>query len=177
MCSFSSLVSLIVTACALLLLLTEAASPAKHLNITVTAAAFRNSVIQCWQLSTPLITSTQSGTRGSMVAQLGDLSNATYSIIPAETNGGAHTAPYPQFVAFVSGAAKITIPGSTQEAFVHAGKNGLLFAADTAALSRSRYGIIFTKETFLMHVPTAGGIVPPHTVLYTGPCRGDEFMR
>lgn len=177
MCSFSSLVSLLVATFAPLLLLTEAASAAKHLNITVTGAAFGNSVIQCWQLSAPLITSTQPGTQGSMVAQLGDLSNATYSIIPAGTNGGAHTAPYPQFVAFVAGAAKITIPGSTQEAFVHAGKNGLLFAADTAALSRGGHVTVFTKETFLMQVPTAGGIVPPHTVLYTGPCRGDELMR
>ena len=74
----------------------DAASAAKHLNVTVTAAESGNSVIQCWQLSAPLITSTQSGTQGSMVAQLGNLSNATYSSIPGGTNGGLHVAPYPQ---------------------------------------------------------------------------------
>ena len=79
-------------------------------------------------------------------------------------------------MAFVAGAAKITIPDSIQEAHVHASKNGLVFAGDTAALSARGRFTIFTKETFLMQVPTAGGIVPPHTVLYTGPCRGDEPM-
>ena len=81
---------------ALLLVLTEATLAVKYLNITATDGSFGHSIIQCWQLSAPLATSTQSGTQGSMVAQLGDLSNATYSIIPAGTNGGAHVAPYPQ---------------------------------------------------------------------------------
>ena len=81
---------------ALLLVLTEVTSAVKYLNITATDGSFGHSVIQCWQLSAPFATSTQNGTQGSMVAQLGDLSNATYSIIPAGTNGGAHVAPYPQ---------------------------------------------------------------------------------
>ena len=81
-----------------------------------------------------------------------------------------------RYVVFVAGAAKITIPNSTQEVFVQAGKNGLVFAADTAALSTGGHVSIFTKETVLMQVPTAGGIVPPHIVLYRGPCRGNEMI-
>lgn len=173
---FSSLIFPLVATFTQLLLLTEAASAVKHLNITVTGAASGKSVIQCWQLSTPLITSTEPGTQGSMVAQLGDLANATYSIIPAGTNGGAHYAPYPQYDVFVTGAAKITIPNSTQEGYIRAGKNALVFSADTAALSKGGHVTIFTEQTILMQVPTARGIVPPHTVLYTGACRGDELM-
>ena len=81
-----------------------------------------------------------------------------------------------RYVVLVAGAAHIKIPNSTQEAFIRAGKNGLLFAADTAALSRVGHISIFTKETVLMQVPTAGGIVPPHSVLYNGPCRGQELI-
>ena len=81
-----------------------------------------------------------------------------------------------RYAVIVAGAAHIKIPNSTQEAFIHAGKNGLVFAADTAALSRVGHISIFTEETVLMQVPTAGGIVPPHTVLYNGPCRGKELL-
>lgn len=82
----------------------------------------------------------------------------------------------PKYAVFVSGAARITIPNSPQEAFVHAGKNGLVFAADTAALSRTGHTSIFFKETVLIQIPTAGGVVPPHKVLHLGPCRGKELF-
>ena len=84
---------------------------------------------------------------------------------------------YLRYVVFVAGAAIITVPGSDEIAYVEAGKNGLLFAADTAALSSGGHVTYFNKETFLMQIPTAGGIVPNHTVLYTGQCRGEEMMK
>ena len=84
------------TTIALVLMLTEMTSALTYLNITAAAGVDGKTVIQCWQLSIPFVTSTQSGTQGSMVTSLGNLSNATYSIIPAGTNGGAHVAPYPQ---------------------------------------------------------------------------------
>ena len=73
-------------------------SETKHLNISVTAAANATSVLQCWQLAAPFFISTQSGTAGSMVLQLGNLEKASYSIIPAGINDGYHTAPAPQCV-------------------------------------------------------------------------------
>ena len=76
----------------------------------------------------------------------------------------------------MAGAARITVPNSAQEAFVHAGKNGLVFAADIAALSTTGHTSIFVKETVLMQIPTAGGVVPPHKVLHAGPCRGKELV-
>jgi hypothetical protein len=71
-------------------------SETKHLNVSVTAAANGTSVLQCWQLAAPFITTTQPGLEGSMFLQLGNLEKATYSISPAGLNLGLHTAPAPQ---------------------------------------------------------------------------------
>ena len=60
-----------------------------YLNFTVTAAANGSSILECWQLTTPFAVSTQPG----------NVSNASYSIIPGGTNDGYHTPqsqrPYP----------------------------------------------------------------------------------
>lgn len=63
-----------------------------HVNLTTTAAENGMSVLQCWQLDAPFTTSTEKGTAGAMVAQLGNLANASYSIIPAGS-GSVHVAP------------------------------------------------------------------------------------
>ena len=67
------------------------------------------------------------------------------------------------------------MPTSDVVAVVHGGKNGLLFAADTAALSSDGHLTIFTKETALLQIPTADGKVPPHTVLHSGACKGADL--
>ena len=74
----------------------EAKSEGKYFNVTTTAAKNNKSVIQCWQISAPITVSSQPGTQGSSVAFLGDTANITYSVIPANTNGGLHNAPAPQ---------------------------------------------------------------------------------
>ena len=82
-----------------------------------------------------------------------------------------------RFVIFVAGAAVITTPApNPQEAIAHGNKNGLLFAADTAALSKTGHVTIFTEETILAQIPTKDGIVPPHKVLYEGGCKGAELV-
>ena len=70
-----------------------AVSVSRHINLTTTAAENGASVLQCWQLDAPFVTSTEKGTAGAMVAQLGNLSNASYSIVAAGSNGGNHVAP------------------------------------------------------------------------------------
>ena len=97
MYSFAFLIIYLVAICNV----ATAATASKKLNVTVSAPVNGVSALECWQLSDPLIASTQSGTKGSMVAQLGDLTNASYSIIPKGTNGGLHTAPYPQYEFFL----------------------------------------------------------------------------
>ena len=77
----------------LILLQSVSVSATTHLNLTTTAAANGKSTLECWQLSNPFTTSGQPGTIGSMTTNLGSLANATYSIVPAGTDSGAHNAP------------------------------------------------------------------------------------
>ena len=58
-----------------------------------------------------------------------------------------------------------------------AGKNGLVFANDTANLSSAGHGTFFTEETVLMQVPVADGFVPLYEVLYEGACKEPELVR
>ena len=76
-----------------------AASP-KTLNITTIAAnAQKESVIECWQLTAPFITSAAAGISGASFAQLGETGATSYGLIPAEFNAGLHNAPVVQWVA------------------------------------------------------------------------------
>ena len=76
-----------------------AASP-KTLNITTIAVnAQKESIIECWQLTAPFITSSTAGVSGASFAQLGETGATSYGLIPAEFNGGLHNAPVVQWVA------------------------------------------------------------------------------
>lgn len=76
-------------------LLNNKTTPA--LNITAINAAHGLSVLQCWQLE-PFSVSSTPGTVGALAVNLGNASNATYSIIEGRTNAGLHNAPVPQYV-------------------------------------------------------------------------------
>ncbi len=60
---------------------------------------------------------------------------------------------------------------------LRSGMNGLFFAADTAAVSQFGHVTDFVEETILLQIPTAGGIVPPHSILHSGACKGNELVR
>ena len=75
------------------LLLVPFTAAQTYLNVTTASAANGNSTIECWQLSTPAKSSAQNGLAGVISLPLGDLGNATYSIIPAGFDGGLHNAP------------------------------------------------------------------------------------
>jgi hypothetical protein len=84
-----------------------------------------------------------------------------------------------RWVAFLSGLAHITLPNSTVEAYVPGGKNGLIFAADTAAVStKGGHSTNYPSdsETIALQIPT-GGTIPQHNVLYSGPCKQAELQR
>ena len=65
------------------------------LNLTAISASSGNSVLECWALP-GFVASTQAGTVGALNLVLGDLANATYTIIPPRFNGGLHNPPAPQ---------------------------------------------------------------------------------
>ncbi|KAF8493995.1 hypothetical protein F5888DRAFT_1721520 [Russula emetica] len=152
--------------------------PPTSLNITAISAQNGSSVLQCWQILPGFSTSSQAGTTGASILQLGNLANMSYSVIPPNFNAGLHNAPAYQWVAFLSGLAHITLPNSTVNAYVPGGKNGLIFAADTAAVGASGHSTNYpsNSETIALQIPT-GGTIPQHNVLYSGPCKPAELER
>jgi hypothetical protein len=65
------------------------------LNLTAISASKGNSVLECWALP-GFASSAQAGTVGALNLVLGDLANATYTVIPPKFNGGLHKSPAPQ---------------------------------------------------------------------------------
>ncbi|MCJ1363973.1 hypothetical protein MMC16_003082 [Acarospora aff. strigata] len=147
------------------------------LNLTAISTTNGESTLECWQLSDPFTVSNQAGTTGTAVQQLGNVANASYVVLPARFDGGLHNAPAVQYVAFLSGLAHITLPNSNQEAWVRGGRNGLLIAADTAAVSKEGHITEYPSntETTALQIPIAEGTLPEHKVLYAGPCSRREM--
>jgi hypothetical protein len=75
-------------------------------------------------------------------------------------------------VILLSGLAIVTLPNSDDSLTVVAGESAMLFAADTAAVSRQGHGGTFpgTTESIVLQIPTMNGLVPEHKVLYEGTC-------
>jgi len=150
--------------------------PPTFLNVTAIWAENGASVLQCWQILPGFTTSSQSGTAGASILQLGAVANITYTVLPPGFNGGLHNAPTEQWVAFLSGLAHVTLPNSTDSVYIPGGANGFIFAADTAA--RSTFGHITnypsSSETRVLQIPTGGG-VPNHNLLHSGPCKNAEL--
>ena len=68
-----------------------------NLNLTTIALSEQGqSVLECWQLSAPVVISSSPGTVGAATVQLGSLSNATYTVLPPRAKGGQHKAPFVQ---------------------------------------------------------------------------------
>lgn len=88
--------SLTFVFCILHLFALTIAAPS-FLNLTAISVANGESTLECWQLSDPFAVSNQAGTAGAAVKQLGNVTNATYSILPAKFDGGLHRAPAVQY--------------------------------------------------------------------------------
>ena len=76
------------------------------------------------------------------------------------------------------GVGAITLPDNTSASVTSAGGElGLLFAMDTASMSKEGHGSVFPgiTETIFLQVPTRDGAVPEHTVLYESPCEAAEY--
>jgi len=153
------------------------------LNLTAISAANGRSVLECWALTTPFTVNAQAGTVGALNLFLGSLDNASYTVIPPRFHGGLHVDPAPQYVAFLSGLAHVTLPNVTypapqEEAWIVGGKYGVLIAVDHAGVSK--YGHITTypsdSDTVSLQIPFRDGKIPDHKVLYQGPCGWEEMV-
>ncbi|MCJ1358079.1 MAG: hypothetical protein MMC33_008077 [Icmadophila ericetorum] len=148
-----------------------------YFNLTAIAAKDGASVLQCWQLANPFMVSSTPGTAGTAIETLGNAANASYTILPARFDGGLHHAPAVQYVAFLSGLVRIYLPNNTEVAYVHGGKKGLILAVDTPDVSQYGHYSDYPsgEQTVAMQIPTAGGVVPEHRVLYEGGCKESEL--
>ncbi|KAI0383862.1 hypothetical protein F5Y04DRAFT_249866 [Hypomontagnella monticulosa] len=148
----------------------------QFLNLTALTGRDGISVLECWQLTTPLITSNVPGVAGSATLELGDVANATYTVIPPRFDGGLHHAPVKQYVWFTSGLIHLSLPNATDEVWITGGRYGLVYAEDTADISgwghRTQYP--GSDMTIAMAIPVQDGINPPHTVVHDGPCVAEE---
>jgi hypothetical protein len=147
------------------------------LNLTAISTVNGSSIFECWQLP-KFYSSSGAGTVGALNLFLGNLENATYTVIPPRFDGGIHNAPAPQFVAFLSGLAHITLPNSTADAWVQGGKYGLIIAADSAEYSTYAHITTYPSDadTVAMQIPFESGYLPIHSVLYEGPCQWSEMV-
>lgn len=70
------------------------------LNITAITGKDGVSVLECWTMAAKFVTSTQAGTVGAANLALGNLANATFTVLPPHFNGGEHNAPFVQLRVF-----------------------------------------------------------------------------
>ncbi|PYI02196.1 hypothetical protein BO78DRAFT_433042 [Aspergillus sclerotiicarbonarius CBS 121057] len=147
------------------------------LNITTITAHNNQSALECWALDPGYTTSAQAGVSGTAMISLGPITgNASNILIPGAYDGGRHNAPTIQWVIFLSGVAHITLPNSTDEAWVVGGRNGAILALDTKEVSAEGHSTVYpTQEsTLAWEVPLEK--IPGHRVLHGGACVvGEEF--
>ncbi|KAI1503942.1 hypothetical protein F5X99DRAFT_373939 [Biscogniauxia marginata] len=161
---------------AALLSVREAAS--LKLNVTAVGARDGSSTLECWQMDEPFNPSAGPGKAGSPQVMLGDVTTLSYTIVPADFDGGLHNAPRNQWVAITSGLAYFTLPDDdTTSAYVSGGQFGLIFASDTAEVSLKGHRTQFpgTTETTVLLIPTYDNKIPDHHVLHMGPCGISEI--
>lgn len=80
-----------------------------------------------------------------------------------------------QLVVFTSGLAHITLPSSSDEAWVLGGANGLIVAVDTTGTG---HVTVYPSDEYTigLQIPFEGGEVPDHTVLWSGPCNSTQLL-
>lgn len=100
----------------------------QHLNLTAISAKDGASILECWQLKAPLITSSEPGTVGAASTLLGATQNTTYSILPPKFDGGLHNAPAVQYVIFTLSLPTLPFLSPNQS---NAGPSPFPFRANT----------------------------------------------
>ncbi|KAI9747943.1 MAG: hypothetical protein M1815_003737 [Lichina confinis] len=147
-----------------------------NLKITAISASNNVSTLQCWEIQTPFKTSDTPGTDGVAALALGEIGKAQYIVLPAGFDGGLHVAPANQWVYFTAGLAHVTLYAGDDEAWFTGGRNGLLFAADTADVSELGHYTNYPskEETIAITIPTEDGLPPPYEVVNEGPCVGQD---
>ncbi|KAJ8096294.1 hypothetical protein PM082_011449 [Marasmius tenuissimus] len=122
------------------------------------------STVECWGIQPPFVVSTQPGTVGNKILQLGQLANASYTQFPPGviTDSGLHNAPNAQWVVLLAGQGNINFPDSpsTPNLTVNAGE--ILIAVDTPGTSDVGHRSVWNGGTIALQLPFEPGFVPAH---------------
>lgn len=84
-----------------------------------------------------------------------------------------------RWVVITSGVALLTVPNEDQypEHLFSAGSEfGLLFAADTANVSRLGHDSLYITDVTFLQIPTKNGEIPIYKTLHVGSCHGNETV-
>ncbi|KAF2179751.1 hypothetical protein K469DRAFT_594633 [Zopfia rhizophila CBS 207.26] len=147
---------------------------APYLTATALVAKNGNTAFECWLLTKPFERPSLSGLNGAQVANIGNFTNLSYSIMPPRWDGnGLHNSPALQLVHYLSGVAHVTLPHNSVEAWIKGGVEGLLFATDTTGTGH------FTKyptneETVVIMAPFKDRKGPDHIILANRPCNKQQ---
>ncbi|KAK6078124.1 small secreted protein [Seiridium cupressi] len=146
-----------------------------YLNVTAVTHAKGESVLQCWQLPYPFGISNAPGVANGSYAVIGEVANTTLTVIPANSDGGRHYADS-QWVYFITGLAHITLPNSSDEAWINGGKYGLLWAGDPSKFSKHGHSTFYHEQSVTLALMTEGGKEPKHEVVRQGACVPDDLL-
>lgn len=158
----------------------SAASAPPPFNITAISAMANASIFECWQFG-PFAAAPAPGVTGASALRLGRATDLSYTVFPANTTGGLHHAPRVQFVVFMSGLARVTLPSPTGDtlAIRGGGRNSVIVAADTADVSGLGHRTDYPSgaATAVLQVPLLAGRLgmARHAVLHQGPCTEKEM--
>ncbi|TLD03116.1 uncharacterized protein PgNI_12584 [Pyricularia grisea] len=136
-----------------------------RLNVTAISAQDGASTFECWEVDSPITAD------GNL--SLGRVQNITWSVIPPGKFEGPHNAPYNLWLFLIKGMFHFTIPGNDSTvAYLTGGEFGLLFAADTADVSRTGHtsASMGDTETVLPRIATEGGMLPNRKRIHMGAC-------
>ncbi|KAF8509312.1 small secreted protein [Hysterangium stoloniferum] len=140
-------------------------------SVLVSALVGKNdaSAYECWRVQPPFSISSQSGTVGAKIQQIGDIKggNVVFFDQSSVTHAGLHNAPSPQWVTVLAGNGTVTLPTTGQKLALPLG--ALVVANDTAAVSKIGHNTDWAAGSIAMQLPFANGVLN-HTVVHEGPC-------
>ncbi|KAI1135185.1 hypothetical protein F5Y05DRAFT_395871 [Hypoxylon sp. FL0543] len=158
-------------------LLSQLVTAQLKLNTTAISAHDGRSTFECWQLDEPF--SYPAASQGSPEATvgLGDVSNITYTVFPPNLDIGFHNAPAKQWVVWIKGLARFTLPDDNTTVYIHPGESSVIYAADTSDVSSEGHGAEFlgNTESVFLQIPSKDSQIPAHSVLHSGPCKTTEL--
>ncbi|KAF8526675.1 hypothetical protein BU17DRAFT_82893 [Hysterangium stoloniferum] len=110
------------------------------------------SAYKCWRVQPPFSISSQSGTVGAKIQQIGDIKggNVVFFNQSSVTHAGLHNAPSPQ--------PKLALP-----------LGALIVANDTAEVSKIGHNTDWAVGSIAMQLLFSNGVLN-HTVVHEGPC-------